>query len=84
MRAETITQNCKLTDKIYSGWLAQNIGSAPCSVYGIQLLPGEGLSSKDIVQLSTSDLWTEPIDITVQAGGAIRLLRALCNPLNEK
>lgn len=80
LRAETITQNTTKTEKIYSGWLAQNIGSAPCSVYGVQLLPGEGLNSQSIVQMTADDIWTEPIDITVQPGGAIRLLRAQAAP----
>ena len=83
LRAETITQNVTLTDTIYGGWLAQNIGSAPVTVYGIELLPSEGLSSQSIVQMNTGDLWQEPIPITVQSGGAVRLLRSIAKPIEE-
>lgn len=80
LRAETITQNVTLTDTVYGGWLAQNIGSAPVTVYGIELLPSEGLSSQSIVQMKPGDLWQEPIVITVQSGGAVRMLRSLAKP----
>lgn len=84
LRAETITQNVTLTDTLYGGWLAQNIGSAPVTVYGIELLPSEGLSSQSIVQMNPGDLWQEPIVITVQSGGAVRLLRSLAKPLTDE
>lgn len=81
LRAESITATCKLTDTIYCGWMAQNIGTAPIKVYGIELLPGEGISSQDIVKTGADDLWTEPIDIEVQAGGVCRMLRAQAMPV---
>ena len=84
LRVETITQNTTLTDIIYSGWLATNIGTAPVTIYGIELQPTERLSSRDIVQLNTGDLWQEPIPIIVQTGGAVRLLRPVCKPLGEE
>lgn len=84
LRSETITQSCTLNDTIYGGWLAQNIGSAPVSVYGIELLPTEGLSSKDIVPMNPGDIWQEPISIVVQPGGALRLLRSIAKPLAEE
>lgn len=76
LRTETITENKRLTDNIYYSWFAQNIGSAPVSVYGISLLPGEGLNSQSIAQTSPEDIWNDPIEIVVQAGGAVRMLRA--------
>lgn len=80
-RVETITANTRLTDTIYAGWLAVNIGTAAVSVYGIELLPGEGLSSQSIINMSPADKWTEPIDITVQPGGAVRLMRTIATPI---
>ena len=81
LRAESITATCKLNDTIYCGWMAQNIGTAPIKVYGIELLPGEGISSQDIVKTGADDLWTEPIDIEVQTGGICRMLRAQAMPV---
>lgn len=83
LRAETITQNVTLTDTIYGSWLAQNIGTAPVTVFGIELLPSEGLSSQSIIQMGANDLWQEPIVITVQSGGAVRLLRSIVKPIDE-
>lgn len=76
-RAETITANTRLTDTKYCGWLALNIGTADVTVYGVTLAPGEGLSSQSIIQTTAADRWTEPIDITVQPGGAVRMLRTV-------
>ena len=72
-RVETITQNIRLTDKKYGGWLAVNIGTADCTVLGITLAPGEGLDMTQAVPVGS--YWVAPIDITVQSGGAIRLTR---------
>lgn len=80
-RAETITANTRLNDTKYCGWLAINIGTSAVTVYGVELLPGEGLSSQSIMQLSAADKWTEPIDIVVQPGGAVRMLRTLATPI---
>ena len=75
-RAETITANSRLNDTKYGSWKAVNIGTAPVTVYGIELQPGEGLN----YDLQPNEYWEEPIEITVQAGGAVRLLRRLCTP----
>lgn len=77
MRAETITENCRLNETKYCGFLAINTGTTAVKVYGVELLPGEGLSSADIVHLEPGDTWTEPIDIEVTGGGSIRMLRPL-------
>lgn len=81
LRAETITQNVRLNDTKYGGWMAANIGTAAVTVYGIELQPGEGISSQSIVNMSPADLWQEPIEITVQPGGAVRLLRSIGTPI---
>ena len=83
LRAETITQNTRLTEVIYGSWLAQNIGSAPVTVFGIELLPGEGLPSSAICQLNPGDRWEEPIEITVQTGGAVRMLRSQAKEIKK-
>ena len=80
-RSETITANTRLNETQYYSWLAVNVGTANVTVYGIELQPGEGLSSQSIAQTSPGDLWQEPIDITIQTGGALRMLRALATPI---
>ena len=84
VRAESITATTKLTETTYCSWMAQNTGTAPIKVYGIELLPGEGFSSQDIVKTGPDDLWTEPIDIEVQPGGICRMLRAQAMPIAIK
>lgn len=79
-RAETVTKNERFNDTRYCSWLAVNIGNVAATVYGIELLPGEGLSSQSIIKTNPGDYWTEPIDITVESGGEIRLLRTLATP----
>ena len=74
-RVETITENTRLTDKKYGGWKAINIGTAPVTVCGIELLPTEGLDFTNAVD--PGSFWVSPIDITVQLGGAVRLIRFL-------
>lgn len=81
LRVETIAENTRLTDKQYSSWLAVNVGTAAATIYGFELQPGEGLSSQQIIQTTPADKWEEPIDITVQPGGAIRLSRSLGTPI---
>ena len=76
LRAETITTNTRLNDNKFGGWKAINIGSAPVTVYDVELQPGEGLQ----FDMQPSEVWKEPIEITVQPGGAVRLLRKLCTP----
>lgn len=83
LRVETFTANARLNDNKYGAWLAVNTGTAPASVYGIELQPGEGLSSESICHLHLGDIWSEPIVITVQPGGAIRLLRSLATPIGK-
>ena len=80
-RAETITENTRLNENKYGGWLAVNTGTTICKVYGIELQPGEGLSSQSICQLRPGDRWEEPIDIEVIAPGSIRMLRTLATPI---
>ena len=75
-RAETITSNMRLNDTRYSGWKAINIGTADVTIDGVPLAPGEGIEHK----LEPTETWKEPIDITVQTGGAVRLLRKICTP----
>ncbi len=82
-RAERITANTTLNETIYYSWFAQNVGSAPVSVYGIELLPGEGLNSQAIAHTTPEDLWTQPIEITVQPGGAVQMLRAQAMPIGK-
>lgn len=74
-RVETITKNTRLNDKKFGAWLAVNIGTADCTVLGITLAPSEGLDFTHAVPAGS--YWTDPIDITVQAGGAIRLVRLM-------
>lgn len=83
LRAVTILENTRLTETTYGSWLAINIGTAPVSVYGVELQPGEGLSSESIMHLNLGDTWNEPIDITVQPGGAVRMLRSIAKPIGE-
>ena len=80
-RVETITTNKRLNDNIYGGWMAVNIGTATCTVLGITLNPGEGLDFTNSVPLGS--VWKSPIDITVNAGGAIRLVRLIAKPLKK-
>lgn len=82
-RAELITANKTLNDTIYYSWFAQNVGSAPVKVYGIELLPGEGLNSQSIAHTTPEDLWTQPIEIEVQPGGAVQLLRVQAMPISK-
>ena len=72
-RVETITANTRLNDKKYGGWMAVNIGTADCAVLGITLAPSEGVDFTKAIPAGS--YWTTPIDITVQPGGAIRLVR---------
>lgn len=74
-RVETITANKRLNDKNYGAWMAVNIGTADCKVLGIPLAPGEGLDMTKAVPAGS--YWTDPIDIEVNAGGAIRLMRLI-------
>lgn len=74
-RVETITSNTRLTDKEYGGWMAINIGTADCTVLGVTIAPSEGLDMTQAIPVGS--YWTTPIDITVQPGGAIRLIRLL-------
>ena len=76
LRKETITENCRLNDTIYNSWKALNIGTAPVEVYGVPLQPGEGLQ----FDLEPEETWKDPIEITVQPGGAVRLLRKIVTP----
>lgn len=80
LRAETITENTRLNDDKYGGWKAINVGTAPVTVYGVELLPGEGYEE----QLDPAVKWKEPIEIVVQTGGAVRLLRKLYKPKKIK
>lgn len=75
-RSETITNSIRLNDTRYSGWKAINIGTGIVSVDGVELMPGEGIEH----QLLPNETWKEPIDIVVQPGGALRLLRKITTP----
>ena len=76
LRVETIEKNTRLNDNRYSGWKAINIGTAPVTVLGVELQPGEGY--EEVMQ--PCEVWQEPIDIAVQTGGKVRLIRKLCTP----
>lgn len=80
-RTETIRQNTKLDDTKYGGWLCVNTGTAPVTVLGIELQPSEGLDFTSALQ--PGDIWVKPIDITVQAGGELRLVRMIYQPISE-
>lgn len=82
LRVETISTNVRLNDNIYGGWKAINIGTAPVTVYGVELLPGEGLDF--MAGMQPNEIWQEPIEITVQPGGAVRLMRKLVSPILAK
>lgn len=81
LRVETIAENMRLNETQYSSWLAVNIGTAAVTIYGYELQPGEGLSSQQIIHTTPADKWEEPIEITVQPGGMIRLSRSICTSI---
>lgn len=80
LRQETFYENITLTDVIYGSWLAVNIGTAPVTIFGIELAPTERLASKDIADMKPGDIWEEPIPIVIQTGGAVRMLRTIAKP----
>ena len=80
-RTETFYEDARLNDKKYGSWLAVNTGTTVCKVYGIELQPGEGLSSQNICQLRPGDLWQDPIEIEVTAPGSLRMLRTIATPI---
>ena len=75
-RAETIVADTRLNDTRYSSWKAINIGTGNVMVDGVTLQPGEGIEHV----LQPCETWKEPIVITIEAGGAVRLLRKICTP----
>ena len=76
-RAETITTDMRLNDTRYSSWKAINIGTAPATVDGVPVQPGEGVEHV----LLPCETWKEPIVISgMTAGSAIRLMRKICTP----
>lgn len=79
LRVETISSNARLNDKKYGGWKAINIGTAAVTVYGVELQPGEGLDF--MAGMLPNEIWQEPIEITVQPGGTVRLMRKLVTPI---
>lgn len=80
-RVETIATTTRLTDEKYGGWMAVNTGSAACEVMGISLLPTEGISFLDAVPAGS--YWTQPIDIVVNPGGQIRLVRMIYEEIKD-
>ena len=80
-RAETIVENTRLNDVTFGGWKAVNIGTGVVEVFGVPLQPGEGLDYMNCMR--PGDLWQEPIDIAVQPGGALRLLRLICTEITK-
>ena len=86
LRSETITNNTKLNDTKYGGWMAVNIGTDPVEVYGVTLNAGEGLSSESIIHLAPGDCWAEPIDIQFVVPGGnnkLRLLRTIATKIGR-
>ena len=82
MRSEIITESKRLNDTRYCGWLAVNIGeSGVVRIFNVPLQPGEGLSSQSIVNMQPGDVWSEPIDIQVEPGGKLQLLRTLASEI---
>ena len=72
-RAETIVADKTFNDTRYG---SINIGTVDVTVDGVTLAPGEGIEHV----LQPTQTWKEPIVITVQAGGAVRLLREINTP----
>lgn len=81
MRSEVITESKRLNDTRYCGFFAANTGTGIVRVFNVPLQPGEGLSSRDIVDLQPGDVWSEPIDIQVEPGGELRLLRTIASEI---
>lgn len=76
-RAETVVADKTFNDTRYSSWKAINIGTAPATVDGVPLQPGEGIEHV----LQPCETWKEPIVISgMTSGSAIRLLRKICTP----
>lgn len=78
-RVQTITQNTRLNEKEYGGWMCVNIGTSTAKVMGIELAPSEGLDFLHALQ--AGDLWDSPIDIEVQTGAEIRIVRLKYIPI---
>lgn len=78
-RTETIRENITLSPQGYSGYLAQNIGTANVTVDGFVLEPGEKLDFSSI----TAE-WQTAITITCQAGGAVRIIRFVYSERKEE
>lgn len=76
-RSETIVNNTKLNDTRYSSWKAINIGTGVVTVDGVPLNPNEGIEHK----LEPTQTWKEPINIEIQAGGKLQLLRTIVTPV---
>lgn len=81
LRRDQINANTKLTEIIYGGWVAQNIGNVDVEVYGFTLVPGAILSSQQFINTRPGDLWQEPIVIDVKSGGEVLVLRSICQKL---
>ena len=75
-RSETITQSTRLNDTKYSSWKAINNGTGVVIVDGQPLQPGEGIEHN----LQPNQTWNQPIDIQVQAGGVLQLMREIVTP----
>ena len=78
-RVQTITQNTRLNEKEYGAWMCVNTGTATAKVMGIELQPSEGLDF--LHSLQPGDLWDSPIDVELNAGAEIRIVRLKYIPL---
>ena len=76
LRSETITQSKRLNDTKYSSWKAINNGTGVVIVDGQPLQPGEGIEHN----LQPNQTWNQAIDIQVQAGGVLQLMREIVTP----
>ena len=80
-RTETITENTRLNDNKYGGWMCVNIGTGSVVVMGYELQPGEGLNFLDAVPAGS--IWASAIDIVVNPGGALQLTRLQYQPVKD-
>lgn len=80
VRSEIIRESTRLNDNKYGAWRCVNRGTGLVTVMNVELQPGEGLDFSS--DLQPGDIWSEPIDIIVQAGGELVLLRNIYTPLS--
>ena len=80
-RSQTITANTTLMPEGYGGWIALNIGTGNVKVDGFLLRPNMAV---DLSHLPWYVVWSSPIPIEVEAGGALRITRLKYNVIDER